>query len=31
VMSVDEDLMCSFRILKPAEKAKFGFGSRRGT
>eukprot|EP00900_Chrysochromulina_parva_P015530 jgi/Chrpa1/23979/Chrysochromulina_OHIO_Genome00025945-RA len=28
VMSVDEDLMCSFRILKPAEKAKFGFGSR---
>ena len=29
VMAVDESLMCSFRILKPAEKQKsFGFGSR---
>jgi serine/threonine-protein phosphatase PP1 catalytic subunit len=28
VMTIDESLMCSFRILKPAEKAKFGFGSR---
>lgn len=28
VMSVDETLMCSFQILKPAEKKpKFGFGS----
>jgi len=27
VMAIDESLMCSFRILKPAEKAKFGFGS----
>jgi len=26
VMAVDESLMCSFRILKPAEKSKFGFG-----
>lgn len=27
MMSVDETLMCSFQILKPAEKkAKFGFG-----
>lgn len=27
-MSVDETLMCSFQILKPAEKKpKFGFGS----
>lgn len=27
-MSVDETLMCSFQILKPAEKRpKFGFGS----
>ena len=28
MMTIDESLMCSFRILKPAEKAKFGFGSR---
>jgi len=30
VMAVDESLMCSFRILKPAEKQKWGssFGSR---
>ncbi|KAK6911336.1 Serine-threonine protein phosphatase, N-terminal [Dillenia turbinata] len=28
MMSVDESLMCSFQILKPAEKkSKFGFGS----
>ena len=28
MMSVDESLMCSFLILKPAEKKpKFGFGS----
>ncbi|KAL1561745.1 protein-serine/threonine phosphatase [Salvia divinorum] len=28
IMSVDESLMCSFQILRPAEKmAKFGFGS----
>ena len=27
VMSVDESLMCSFRILKPADKHKFTFGS----
>lgn len=28
VMSVDETLMCSFQILKPAEKKpKFGFGN----
>lgn len=28
MMSVDESLMCSFQILKPAEKKpKFGFGS----
>lgn len=28
MMSVDETLMCSFQILKPAEKKpKFGFGS----
>lgn len=28
MMSVDETLMCSFQILKPAEKkSKFGFGS----
>ena len=26
VMAVDESLMCSFRILKPAEKQKFSFG-----
>ena len=26
VMAIDESLMCSFRILKPAEKGKFGFG-----
>jgi len=26
VMSVDESLMCSFRILKPADKQKFSFG-----
>ena len=24
VMAVDESLMCSFRILKPADKKKFG-------
>jgi len=29
VMSVDESLMCSFRILKPAEKHKFGFSANR--
>ena len=27
VMAVDESLMCSFRILKPADKQKFGFGN----
>jgi serine/threonine-protein phosphatase PP1 catalytic subunit len=27
VMAIDESLMCSFRILKPAEKKAFGFGS----
>ena len=27
IMVVDEDLMCSFRILKPADKANFSFGS----
>lgn len=28
MMHVDENLMCSFQILKPAEKKpKFGFGS----
>lgn len=28
MMSVDETLMCSFQILKPADKKpKFGFGS----
>lgn len=28
MMSVDETLMCSFQILKPADKkSKFGFGS----
>jgi len=27
IMSVDESLMCSFRILKPADKQKFGFGN----
>lgn len=28
MMSVDETLMCSFQILRPAEKkSKFGFGS----
>ena len=26
VMAVDDSLMCSFRILKPAEKQKFSFG-----
>ncbi|CDO99225.1 unnamed protein product [Coffea canephora] len=32
MMSVDETLMCSFQILKPAEKkSKFGFGSTRRT
>ena len=25
-MVVDEDLTCSFRILKPADKANFSFG-----
>jgi serine/threonine-protein phosphatase PP1 catalytic subunit len=29
VMSVDESLMCSFRILKPTEKHKFGFSANR--
>lgn len=28
VMAIDESLMCSFSILKPQSKAKFGFGSR---
>lgn len=29
MMSVDESLMCSFQILKPADKKpKFGFGSK---
>ena len=28
VMAVDESLMCSFRILKPADKTKFGFSAR---
>ena len=27
IMVVDEDLMCSFRILKPADKANFSFGA----
>jgi len=26
-MSVDETLMCSFQILKPADKKKFSYGS----
>lgn len=31
MMSVDEDLICSFQILKPNEKkSKFSFGSRGG-
>lgn len=25
-MSVDESLMCSFQILKPADKRKFQYG-----
>ena len=29
VMSVDESLMCSFRILKPAENSKFNFSNNR--
>ena len=29
VMAVDESLMCSFRILKPADKQKFSFSSNR--
>eukprot|EP00967_Tisochrysis_lutea_P099494 scaffold147825_cov28-Tisochrysis_lutea.AAC.3 len=29
VMSVDDSLMCSFRILKPTEKHKFGFTTNR--
>ena len=29
VMAVDESLMCSFRILKPADKSKFSFGGSR--
>jgi len=29
VMSVDDSLMCSFRILKPTEKHKFGFSTNR--
>nr|XP_011462265.1 PREDICTED: serine/threonine-protein phosphatase PP1 isozyme 3-like isoform X1 [Fragaria vesca subsp. vesca] len=28
MMSVDESLMCSFQILKPADKKKFVFGNR---
>lgn len=32
MMSVDESLMCSFQILKPAEKkSKFNFGSSTAT
>jgi len=32
IMSVDESLMCSFRILKPADKQKFaGFGGMGGS
>lgn len=32
MMSVDETLMCSFQILKPADKKpKFGFGSSTAT
>lgn len=32
MMSVDDTLMCSFQILKPAEKRlKFGFGSTTST
>ncbi|KAJ3678610.1 hypothetical protein LUZ60_002413 [Juncus effusus] len=27
LMSIDETLMCSFQVLKPTEKKKFGFGS----
>ena len=27
VMAVDESLMCSFRILKPADKQKFNFSN----
>jgi serine/threonine-protein phosphatase PP1 catalytic subunit len=27
MMSVDDTLMCSFQILKPAEKKKFNIGS----
>lgn len=27
MMSVDDTLMCSFQILKPAEKKKLNFGS----
>ena len=27
VMAIDESLMCSFRILKPAEKQKYSFGA----
>lgn len=31
MMTVDDDLTCSFQILKPNEKkSKFGFGSRSG-
>ena len=26
VMAVDESLMCSFRILKPADKKKYAYG-----
>lgn len=26
-MSVDDSLMCSFQILKPAEKRKFQYGA----
>jgi len=26
MMSVDETLMCSFQILKPADKKKFPYG-----
>lgn len=31
IMIVDEDLMCSFRILKPADKANFSFAGAGGS
>lgn len=31
MMTVDENLTCSFQILKPAEKKRFGFGSSKST